>query len=150
MAQVLGVTEKLWIMVSIPCHAVCIGELLIVVFQQTWGEAYEQNSPTFALYNLWSFVPYEPEIHHKHLSFHHANSLESIFTMSKNNTFGLDLPNAIEYPLFYIGVYAIIGLTVALAGVVSVVAQYTGAWRASRILFKWVLSWSGWSMLKKE
>jgi hypothetical protein len=52
--------------------------------------------------------------------------------------FGLDLPNPVKHPLFYIGVYAVIGLGIALVGVVSVVAQYTGALRASRILFKWV------------
>ena len=58
--------------------------------------------------------------------------------MSKNNTFGLDLPNVFEHPLFYISVYAMIGLTIAFVGIVSVVAQYTGSLRASRILFKWV------------
>jgi hypothetical protein len=75
-------------------------------------------------------------------SHQHLNSLQAIFTMSKNNTFGLDLPNAIEHPMFYIGMYAIIGFAIALVGVVSVVAQYTGALRASRILFKWALSLS--------
>lgn len=113
------------------------------LFHQTWGEAYEQNSSVSALYNFRSFATYEHEIQvDGYLSSHqHSNFLQNIFTATKNNnTFGIDLPSAVEHPLFYIGVYAIIGLSIALAGVVSVVAQYTGALRASRILFRWVLS----------
>ncbi|KAF8220884.1 multidrug resistance-associated ABC transporter [Tricholoma matsutake] len=120
--QVLGVSEKLWI--------------------KTWGEAYEQNSSVSALYNFRSFATYEHEIQvDGYLSSHqHSNFLQNIFTATKNNnTFGIDLPSAVEHPLFYIGVYAIIGLSIALAGVVSVVAQYTGALRASRILFRQLL-----------
>lgn len=41
--------------------------------------------------------------------------------------------------MFYVGIYAAIGIANALASVLSVIAQYTGALRASRILFKKLL-----------
>lgn len=41
--------------------------------------------------------------------------------------------------MFYVGIYAAIGIANALASVLSVIAQYTGALRASRILFKQLL-----------
>jgi hypothetical protein len=93
-----------------------------------------------SMYNFRSFATYEHEIQvDGYLSSHqHSNSLQILFTTT-NKLFGFDLPNAVEHPLFYVGVYATIGLGTALVGVVSVMAQYTGALRASRILFKWVL-----------
>lgn len=49
------------------------------------------------------------------------------------------LPSAKEHPLFYIGVYAGIGFMTALVSILSVVTQYTGALRASRVLFRKLL-----------
>ncbi|KAJ6542780.1 multidrug resistance-associated ABC transporter [Mycena capillaripes] len=49
------------------------------------------------------------------------------------------LPSAAENPFFYIGVYAAIGMFGILTQLLSVVIQYTGALRASRILFKRLL-----------
>ena len=40
--------------------------------------------------------------------------------------FGIHWPNAAEHPLFYVGIYAAIGLASGLASVLSVTAQYTG------------------------
>jgi hypothetical protein len=51
-------------------------------------------------------------------------------------SFRVDWPNAMEHPLFYVGIYAAIGLGSALANILSMSAQVTGALRASRILFK--------------
>jgi hypothetical protein len=47
-----------------------------------------------------------------------------------------------EHPMFYVAIYAAIGLSGALVSVFSVTAQYTGALRASRVLFKYVLSYT--------
>jgi len=47
----------------------------------------------------------------------------------------IHLPSANEHPLFYIGVYAALGLGAAFVGVLSAIVQYTGALRASRVLF---------------
>ena len=49
------------------------------------------------------------------------------------------LPSARERPLFYISVYAALGLGSAFVGVLSAIVQYTGALRASRVLFKQLL-----------
>ncbi|KAF8696577.1 hypothetical protein AX14_001503 [Amanita brunnescens Koide BX004] len=45
-----------------------------------------------------------------------------------------------EHPMFYVGIYTAIGLPGALVSVFSVTAQYTGALRASRVLFKQLLA----------
>jgi hypothetical protein len=50
--------------------------------------------------------------------------------------FNIEWPSAIEHPLFYVGVYAAIGLSTAFVTLCSVAAQYTGALRASRLLFR--------------
>lgn len=47
-----------------------------------------------------------------------------------------DLPSVFEHPMFYVGVYAGIGVLNALVSVIASAVQYTGALRASRILFK--------------
>jgi hypothetical protein len=108
----------------------------MIGFKQTWGEAYEQNDTVSALYNFRSFGGYEHEIRFdSYLPSHQHFTFPSIFTTRKT-IFGFDLPNAVEHPFFYIGVYAGIGSATALVGVMSVVAQYTGALRASRTLFK--------------
>ena len=47
----------------------------------------------------------------------------------------ISLPSAKEHPLFYVGVYGALGLGAALVGVFSAIVQFTGALRASRVLF---------------
>jgi ABC-type multidrug transport system fused ATPase/permease subunit len=44
-----------------------------------------------------------------------------------------------EHPLFYVGVYSLIGLIGGVASLSSSAAQYTGALRASRQLFNQLL-----------
>ncbi|KAF9255059.1 multidrug resistance-associated ABC transporter [Marasmius fiardii PR-910] len=58
---------------------------------------------------------------------------------SGGGLFGIHWPSAHEHPLFYVGIYAAIGLGNVLVNLCSVVAQYTGALRASRALFKQLL-----------
>lgn len=69
---------------------------------------------------------------------HHSNSVYQNLPRA-TSVFG-SWPPASENPLFYISIYAAIGLASALSSVLSVTAQYTGALRASRILFKYVLA----------
>ena len=45
------------------------------------------------------------------------------------------LPSAHENPYFYIGIYAAISLSTGIVNITGVITQYTGALRASRILF---------------
>jgi ABC-type multidrug transport system fused ATPase/permease subunit len=53
---------------------------------------------------------------------------------------GFDLPDANERPLFYVGVYGLIGLAFALGNLFSTIAQVVGTLRASRLLFKKLLN----------
>ena len=74
-------------------------------------------------------VPMDAHSIHYQLS-HNAPSIRSLFN--------IDWPSASQHPLFYVGIYAAIGSLNALCTISSVVVQYTGALRASRVLFKWV------------
>jgi len=49
------------------------------------------------------------------------------------------LPSVYEHPLFYVGIYAAIGLSIVFINVLSAGVQYIGALRASRILFSKLL-----------
>lgn len=49
-------------------------------------------------------------------------------------------PRAQEHPLFYIGIYAAISLGAGLVNISGAVTQYTGALRASRVLFERLLA----------
>lgn len=51
----------------------------------------------------------------------------------------INLPSAKEHPLFYIGIYSALGLGSAFLGVLAAIVQFTGALRASRVLFKQLL-----------
>ncbi|KAJ7664588.1 multidrug resistance-associated ABC transporter [Mycena polygramma] len=113
--QVLSVGEKLWI--------------------KTWGSAYDRND-TLTFHSYQSFGSLNPE-YPMDGSFNFAQ-VESPFTV-KPGLFGINWPSAVEHPLFYVGVYATIGLTSAFVGLCSAAAQYTGALRASRVLFKQLL-----------
>ena len=48
-------------------------------------------------------------------------------------------PSAQDHPFFYVGIYALISLGGAFVNILAAIAQYTGALRASRILFKRLL-----------
>ncbi|KAJ7764232.1 hypothetical protein B0H16DRAFT_1526418 [Mycena metata] len=112
--QGLSVTEKLWI--------------------KTWGTAYKQNR-TMMLHTYQSFSSLNPE-YAIDGTFNFAQ-VESRFETS--GLFNIHWPSAVEHPLFYVGVYAAIGLTTAFVGLCSAAAQYTGALRASRLLFRQLL-----------
>ncbi|KAJ7212815.1 multidrug resistance-associated ABC transporter [Mycena haematopus] len=108
--QILSVGEKLWI--------------------KTWGSAYEQNN-TVLFHSYQSFASLNPEY-----------PMEGAFNFAQveaSGLFNIKWPSAIEHPLFYVGIYAAIGLTTAFVSLCSVAAQYTGALRASRLLFKQLL-----------
>ena len=48
-------------------------------------------------------------------------------------------PSASDHPLFYVGIYALITLGSAFVTVTNVITQFTGALRASRVLFRGLL-----------
>lgn len=75
-------------------------------------------------------MPVDGYLSHHH---QHINIFQSM--PSATSIFG-NWPSAVEHPLFYVGIYAAIGFSIALSKVLSVTVQFTGALRASRILFK--------------
>jgi len=76
---------------------------------------------------------YEPMLEEYHSMQGHVYSSTNMSISA-----AIEFPNPSQHPLFYLGIYASIGLGSALFSVLSVIAQYTGALRASRILFKFV------------
>ncbi|THU84317.1 multidrug resistance-associated ABC transporter [Dendrothele bispora CBS 962.96] len=125
--QLLSVGEKLWINV--------------------WGDAYKTNNLSAS--SLTSFSPFKITSAPDHeltaegfFGFPHTSvPLNSGFSTraSTSSLPDASLPDANEHPMFYVGVYAAIGLGGAFVSVMSVMAQYTGALRASRILFRQLL-----------
>jgi hypothetical protein len=52
----------------------------------------------------------------------------------------MTLPSAQDHPLFYVGIYSLIGLATAVVTVLSIIVMYVGALRASRLLFRRLLN----------
>ncbi|CAL1697425.1 unnamed protein product [Somion occarium] len=119
--QLLAVSEKFWI--------------------KYWGQAYGRpdSSPSTQFYPMRSFITPEHEIPldttFSSLHVHHAQ----YHTAPWVSTFEWKWPRAQEHPFFYIGVYAAISLGAALVNIVGAATQYTGALRASRVLFRRLL-----------
>ncbi|KAI0945816.1 hypothetical protein AcV7_009953 [Taiwanofungus camphoratus] len=120
LTQVLGVAEKLWIKV--------------------WGEAYgTAENPTSSIFTFRSFATPEHEIVMDD-TFSNLHTTHRLHATSPSITFSaVRWPPAQERPFFYIGIYAAISLTAGIVNVSGVVTQYTGALRASRILFRRLL-----------
>ncbi|KAI0772936.1 multidrug resistance-associated ABC transporter [Trametes elegans] len=115
LTQVLAVGEKLWIKI--------------------WGEAYGGGStvPQFFVSSYREYAEQQhvlddglSHLHHTTMAHHPGPS----FNMTEIN-----FPPAQEHPYFYIGIYAAIALSAGLVNIAGVMTQYTGALRASRILF---------------
>ncbi|KAG6809740.1 hypothetical protein H0H92_014907 [Tricholoma furcatifolium] len=109
LAQTVGLSEKIWIMI--------------------WGEAYK-NGEASTKGGLQ--IQGQPD------SFEFS-SFNSNFTTTKPGRFGIEWPHAMKHPMFYVGIYACIGLVNMLTSIASMIAQYTGAIRASRSLFRRLL-----------
>jgi ABC-type multidrug transport system fused ATPase/permease subunit len=133
--QLLGVTEKLWIKVF--AFSLICGALLTLV--QTWGEAYNHSKSSAGLYAFRSFATTEHELTMDGLLSPHAFTSNLLPIFSSRSLLGIQWPSPYEHPLFYVGVYATIGLTAAIVSITSVSVQFAGALRASRQLFKQLL-----------
>ncbi|KAF7291658.1 ABC bile acid [Mycena chlorophos] len=122
---------------AILLFAVVIGQLLSVgekLWIKTWGSAYEHNS-TVLYHSYQSFSVMDPDYPvDASQTFRHLEP-----TLRASGLFSVKWPSAIDHPLFYVGIYAAICLTTAFVNLGAVATQYTGALRASRILFKQLL-----------
>ncbi|KAI0357033.1 multidrug resistance-associated ABC transporter [Trametes cingulata] len=120
LTQVLGVGEKIWIKI--------------------WGEAYGDTAgmptPQFS-YSYRAFAEQQHVLDDGLTHLHHttmAHNPNPPFSIVKIN-----FPPAQEHPYFYIGIYAAIALSTGIVNIAGVITQYTGALRASRILFEKLL-----------
>ncbi|KAJ3486309.1 hypothetical protein NLI96_g4318 [Meripilus lineatus] len=130
--QLLGVSEKFWI--------------------RYWGDAYNTTTPS--IHTFKSFLTPEHEIpldptfgslHVLHPHYHSNPSFSPFSSFSSSSTFSTTTtqftrPRAQDHPLFYIGIYAAISLGAGLVNISGAVTQYTGALRASRVLFERLLA----------
>ncbi|KAF8554053.1 hypothetical protein OG21DRAFT_1497299 [Imleria badia] len=120
-SQGFGVLEKLWV--------------------REWGQAYG-NGTTAVPFSFAStalteneafmsgFLPSHDTAHYSS-PYYHVQASQKVLWFT--------LPDANEDPLFYVGVYGAIGLVTAAIGIASTAVQYTGALRASRLIFKQLL-----------
>jgi len=121
--KLLGVAEKVWIM--------------------WWGEAYGSGKVSTAYAFITSSSSYAieqralitDELPGSHDLAHAIHGLQSFDAPLSQ----MSLPSAKEHPLFFIGIYSALGLGSAFIGVLTAIAQYTGALRASRVLFRQLL-----------
>ena len=120
--------------VTLPCRSVQVLNLY-----QWWGEAYGKGKVTTAHAFTTSSHAIEQQVMTadgllgSHYLTHTIHGLQSVDVPI------MSLPSAKEHPLFYIGVYSALGLGSAFIGVLTAIVQYTGALRASRVLFKQLL-----------
>lgn len=117
-SQVTSVFEKFWI--------------------KKWGEAYGPEGGVAAAYfHLHITATAHPELlldsggHHQVFLGPHVQGTTA--------NISINLPDANKHPLFYVGVYAAIGLATAALMLTSITAQYVAALWASRNLFKRLL-----------
>jgi hypothetical protein len=106
---------------------------------QYWGEAYGNGTVSTAHAFTTSSFAIEQEfvVMNGPLGSHHLT--HTIHGLQSFNAPPISLPSAKEHPLFYISVYAALGLGSAFVGIMSAIVQYTGALRASKVLFKRLL-----------
>lgn len=105
---------------------------------QKWGEAYGPEGGVAAAYfHLHITATAHPELlldsggHHQVFLGPHVQGTTA--------NISINLPDANKHPLFYVGVYAAIGLATAALMLTSITAQYVAALWASRNLFKRLL-----------
>jgi len=102
---------------------------------QYWGQAYGKSTISMAHAFMTSSHAIEQEVVMMDglLGTHHLT--HTIHGLQSLNPPTIQLPSAREHPLFYIGIYSALGLGTAFVGVLSAIVQYTGALRASKVLF---------------
>ena len=134
LTQILGLGEKFWI-------KVCLAPFLIhpIVTDTSvkiWGGAYGEGSTVPMEHFSYSYRAYAESQHVLDdglAHFHHTTAMHA--PTLPFTTMEIKFPPAQEHPYFYIGIYAAISLSTGLVNILGVITQYTGALRASRILF---------------
>ena len=106
---------------------------------QIWGLAYKSGdaSPTPYMINSILTPEHEIPLDHAYSSAHLSQMHHHSMSLLRFPT--IHWPHAQDHPFVYIGIYAAICLGSAFVNITGVVTQYTGALRASRVLFKRLL-----------
>lgn len=120
-SQSLGVTEKLWV--------------------RRWGQAYDDGAelgphimaPSVLTENEALMNGYVPYHDHRHYS-------NNYFHINASGFNPITLPDVHEHPLFYVGIYAMIGFATATVSILSIAIQFNGALKASRSIFRKLLT----------
>ncbi|KAH8825097.1 multidrug resistance-associated ABC transporter [Flagelloscypha sp. PMI_526] len=114
--QLFGLGERIWINI--------------------WGEAYKIPGSTPSIYRLTS-SDYQSPLD----GISHRQTHTGFIANFEIPSFGIfrEWPSAQEHPLFYVGIYAALCILHGLLHATAAGAQYWGALRASKILFKQLL-----------
>ncbi|RPD61590.1 multidrug resistance-associated ABC transporter [Lentinus tigrinus ALCF2SS1-7] len=116
LTQLLGVGEKVWIKI--------------------WGEAYGEGSTVPLEHFSYSYRAYAESQHVLDEGLAHFHQTTAVHAPAiPFTTMKIKFPPAQEHPYFYVGIYAAISLSSGLVNILAIITQYTGALRASRILF---------------
>ncbi|KAJ6539128.1 hypothetical protein B0H19DRAFT_1269480 [Mycena capillaripes] len=112
--EILYLGQKLWI-------KACLN------YDTIWGEAYQ--TPSGSLYLISLLSQGVPE----------TLRLPSVPSPT-SRTAPFDFPPARDHPMFYVGIYTLIGLAITLVNASLVGLQYYSGFRASRLLFRKLLN----------
>ncbi|KAG8994024.1 hypothetical protein FRB90_000542, partial [Tulasnella sp. 427] len=120
--QGIGIVEKLWIKV--------------------WGEHYHDDATSTLASDVYSKYAVD-KVNANYHDLISSSAWRGLVSHGQNTTVFPklpELPAAQEHPLFYVGVYAGIGLAAAFVSMSNSIVQYWGSYRASKVLFKRLLN----------
>jgi len=104
-----------------------------------WGGAYGPEGSRHLVQASESFAASKSQvIFDGPISAYHSPLHRQSVYPSSNMTV-TSLPRARDHPLFYVGIYSLIGLASVIVDLLSTIAMFLGALRASRLLFKRLL-----------
>ncbi|KAL1696726.1 hypothetical protein GGG16DRAFT_43160 [Schizophyllum commune] len=115
--EVLAVGEKIWIII--------------------WGRAYGHHANFHQFYSTSTSSGYDVDqvvFSSNAYPMHHPLNVSGDVTTAE-----IHWPDANEHPLFYVFIYAVIGVLTAIVNVSAISAQLWGGLRASRLLFRRLL-----------
>ena len=108
-------------------------------FYQWWGEAYGKGKVITAHAFMTSSHVIEQQVITTNGLLGSRHLTHTIHGLKNVGAPIISLPSGREHPLFYVGVYSALSLGSAFLGVLAAIVEYTGALRASRVLFKQLL-----------
>lgn len=125
-----------WTWAILAFFIICVQGLVIIekVWIKTWGESYGEvhTNGVSASTGFTSLAVQHVDGPSAGLVIPH--SVHDFHGYGRDATTTM-LPSAKQHPLFYVGIFALIGIASMLTSVLTIITQYTGALRASRQLF---------------